>query len=115
MKPSGQDMYIEAGDYSYPFQVLLPPNLPTSFEHQYGQIRYSISSTIDIPWAFDKHTQKSFSVISNLDLNTIGPQIRQPYALAGSKVFCCWCCASEPVLANFESNFKLFVILLVNY
>lgn len=102
MKQPESDMYIEAGDYSYPFQILLPPNLPTSFEHQFGQIRYSISATIDIPWAFDKHTTRSFSVISNTDLNSIGPQIRQPYGLSGEKIFCCWCCASEPALANFE-------------
>ena len=96
------DTYLEAGDYSYPFQVMLPPNLPTSFEHEYGQIRYSISATIDIPWAFDKHSVKSFTVINVCDLNSLGPALRQPYGVTGSKVFCCWCCASEPVIAKFD-------------
>lgn len=41
---------MEVGDYSYPFSVVLPPNLPTSFEHNIGRIRYSIRGTIDIPW-----------------------------------------------------------------
>ena len=95
-------MLIEVGDYTYPFQVLLPPNLPSSFEHEFGQIRYSISATIDIPWAFDKHATKSFTVINDYDLNLLGPAVRHPYGLSDSKVFCCWCCASEPVLANFE-------------
>ena len=96
------DLYLEAGDYSYPFQIMLPPNLPTSFEHEYGQIRYSISATIDIPWAFDKHTVKSFTVINVCDLNLLGPQLRIPFGVSGSKVFCCWCCTSEPVIAKFD-------------
>lgn len=87
------DTYLDAGDHSYPFQVLLPPNLPTSFEHEYGQIRYSISATIDIPWAIDKHSVKTFTVISISDLNSFRPTLRQPYGVSGSKVFCCWCCA----------------------
>ena len=47
-------MFIEVGDYSYPFQVILPHNLPTSFEGLHGQVRYSINAKIDIPWAFNK-------------------------------------------------------------
>lgn len=101
-KQPNSDLYLEPGDYSYPFQIVLPPNLPTSFEHTYGQVRYSINGTIDIPWAFDKHTTRSFSVINNVDLNLCSPALRQPYGVSGSKVFCCWCCASEPVTAKFN-------------
>jgi len=80
----------------------LPPNIPTSFEHENGQIRYSISATIDIPWAFDKHTVRSFTVLSVSDLNLLDPILKQSYGVSGSKVFCCWCCASEPVMARFD-------------
>lgn len=44
------DLYLEAGNVSYPFQYLLPYNLPTSFEHDVGRVRYEIDATIDIPW-----------------------------------------------------------------
>ena len=39
-KQANQDLYLEVGDYSYPFQIVLPPNLPTSFEHFFGRTRY---------------------------------------------------------------------------
>ena len=39
-KPPNGDLYLEVGEYAYPFQIVLPPNLPTSFEHMYGKIRY---------------------------------------------------------------------------
>ena len=49
-KPGNQDLYLEAGDYSFPFSFTLPPNLPSSFEVWHGHIRYRITATIDVPW-----------------------------------------------------------------
>jgi sporulation-control protein spo0M len=50
-KKLNDDVYLEPGqDYTYPFNVNLPVNLPMSFEHKVGQIRYSINGTINIPW-----------------------------------------------------------------
>ena len=49
-KPPNSDLYIEVGEYAYPFQIMLPPNVPTSFEHSVGHVRYSIYGTLDIPW-----------------------------------------------------------------
>ena len=31
------DLYLEAGEYNYPFQAALPANLPSSFEHFLGK------------------------------------------------------------------------------
>jgi hypothetical protein len=47
---NGGDLYLEAGFHNLPFNIILPTQLPTSFEHQFGQIRYSVRATIDIPW-----------------------------------------------------------------
>jgi hypothetical protein len=47
---NGGDLYLEAGVHNLPFNVILSPFLPTSIEHEYGHIRYSIEATIDIPW-----------------------------------------------------------------
>lgn len=98
---SAGDLYLEPGDYSYPFNIVLPPNLPTSFEHIYGRVRYSIYGTIDIPWAFDKHTTRSFTIVSPLDLNS-NPNLRQPYSVSASKVLCCGPCKSDPITASFS-------------
>ena len=49
-RQGNQDAYMEVGEFSYPFEFVLPPNIPTSFEHSIGRTRYSIDGTIDIPW-----------------------------------------------------------------
>jgi len=87
------------GESTYPFKFVLPPSIPTSYQNKrttFGQIQFTLDGTIDIPWGFNVIFSRSFTVIINLDLNLLGPGIRQPYALEVSKIFCCWCCASEP-------------------
>ena len=39
-------LYLEPGDLSYPFQITLPSNLPTSFEHNHAHVRYSFQGNI---------------------------------------------------------------------
>ena len=58
-----------AGDYSYTFHVILPDNLPTSFDGKYGQIHYEIITTIDRPARYPKVFKLPFTVIQPLDLN----------------------------------------------
>ena len=60
--------------------------LPSSFEHDIGQIRYTLTGTINIPWSFDKHTRKSFTVINHVDLNKFNPILRQPIEVSESKI-----------------------------
>jgi hypothetical protein len=79
----------------------LPTNLPTSFEHSIGNVRYLIHATVDIPWARDKHSIKSFTVISHYDLNQ-QPALRQPFKAFGTKILCCLFCKSDPITAEFS-------------
>ncbi|XP_043248558.1 arrestin domain-containing protein 17-like [Colletes gigas] len=60
---------IPAGYHEYPFEFQLPHNIPTSFEHIYGHIRYTVKAAIDRPWKFNHECKIAFTVISNLDLN----------------------------------------------
>lgn len=62
---------MPTGKYSYPFQFQLPPNLPTSFEGEYGHVRYWVRASIEKPWKFDHMTKKAFTVVSALDLNSL--------------------------------------------
>ena len=96
-KKPDENLSLEAGEYSYPFELLLPSNLPTSFEHDYGQIRYSLIGMIDI--GMNKiHTTRSFSLINNVDLNWQSPINKQPYTVTGTKTFGILCCVFEPAL-----------------
>ncbi len=49
-QPGNDELFLEAGSHSLPFNVILPQQLPTSFESYFGNIRYLIRATIDIPW-----------------------------------------------------------------
>lgn len=105
VKEENNDLFLEVGDYTYPFTVNLPLNLPTSFEHIYGKMRYSLNATIDIPWAIDKHSTKSFTVVSILDLNAIREQnLRKSVEITDTKVLCCGPCKSNPIMAEFTAK-----------
>ncbi|KAG6798960.1 arrestin domain-containing protein 17 [Apis mellifera caucasica] len=66
---SNSRMTIPFGYHEYPFNFQLPHNIPSSFEHKYGHVRYTIKVVMDRPWRFDHQTKIAFTVISTLDLN----------------------------------------------
>lgn len=73
------------GTYCYPFQFQLPENIPSSFEGEYGHVRYTVKATIEKPKRFTHVTKTAFSVIGSLDLNTI-PQIDVSFFLQNKMV-----------------------------
>lgn len=66
---SGTEFDLPIGEHFYPFNCALPPTLPSSFEHDYGYVRYTVKATIDRPWKFDHEVKTAFTVVSNFDLN----------------------------------------------
>lgn len=102
-KDAHNDLYLEVGEYTYPFKIILPDGIPSSFYHEIGKIGYTLKSTVDIPWAFDKHTIRSFTLINPLDLNKLPPTLRQPYGVSETKILCCGCCSSDPITVTFST------------
>lgn len=84
-KQEKNDLFLEVGFYTYPFTFILPEAIPSSFEHSVGKIRYSLTGTVSIPWSFDKHTVRSFTVISHVDLNQLSPFFKQPAQAVATK------------------------------
>lgn len=68
---SGHECKVEAGVHQYPFSFQLPNQLPTSFEGQYGNVRYYVQAKADRPWAFDYKFKAGFTVNAFVDLNQI--------------------------------------------
>ena len=67
----GEDPVLQPGDYSYPFQFLIPNiNVPTSVEGKYGYVRYWLKGIVDRPWRFDITTIAAFTVLEYVDINT---------------------------------------------
>ena len=58
-----------AGLHAYPFEIPLHKDLPSSFEGEYGYVRYLCTATIDKPWKFNHSVKAAFTVLSLLDLN----------------------------------------------
>lgn len=63
------EIVLPIGNHVYPFTCVLPPTLPSSFEGDYGHVRYTIKVILDRPWKFDQEIKAAFTVISPLDLN----------------------------------------------
>lgn len=69
---SGDDPVLQPGDYSYPFQFVIPnQNMPTSVEGSHGYVRYWLKGIIDRPWKFDITTTAVFTMLEYVDINTL--------------------------------------------
>ncbi|CAG5116543.1 unnamed protein product [Candidula unifasciata] len=99
---------MEAGQYTYPFQFHVPAICPTSFEGQYGYVRYWVKVTIERPWKKDISAKKIFTVISPLDLS-LEPNAAQPAYNTREKHICCMCCMSGPITATLRLSQKGYV------
>ena len=60
-----------AGNHRIPFAFEIPSECPSSYEDQYGYIRYNCKAIMDRPWKFNHETKAGFTVIKPLDLNSI--------------------------------------------
>ncbi|XP_076443877.1 arrestin domain-containing protein 17-like [Babylonia areolata] len=99
---------MAAGEHWLPFSFTLPPNLPPSFEGDYGYIRYWTKATVDRPWKFDHHTKRAFSVISGLDLNQ-EPTAPESLHYHGEISAGCCCVPSGRFSGRFCTNYRGFV------
>lgn len=72
---NGNEIELPAGEHNYPFTFVVPPHVPSSFEGEFGHVRYTIKAVLDRPWKFDQETKMVFTVISPLDLN-LDPEMK---------------------------------------
>ena len=90
--------YLEAGEQSFPFEMQLPANLPSSFAFIHACVTYNLKGIIDIP-STKKFVDLPIVVIEKLDLND-DPVLRQPATGSQVKNICCCCCKSDPIIAK---------------
>lgn len=94
---------IPVGIHTYSFTFQLPSGIPYSShgpcEGQYGHVGYKVDANLDIHLGFDLHTKREFKVIGYEDLKLF-PELRIPCEAEEVKVFCCWCCRSDPLIVR---------------
>jgi hypothetical protein len=66
---AGVTEVLPAGENSIPFSMMLPNHIPSSFEGEYGYVRYTVKATIDRRWKFDLEVKAAFTVLLSFDLN----------------------------------------------
>lgn len=60
---------LPEGSHTFPFRYSLPNSCPTSFEGEFGSVRYVCRAFIDIPWKTDYVAKRAFTVVRTYDLN----------------------------------------------
>ncbi|XP_050074789.1 arrestin domain-containing protein 17-like [Anopheles maculipalpis] len=95
-----EPIVMDPGRQVYKFALQLPNSLPTSFEGDYGYIRYTARVIFERPWKFDLTYKIAFTVVNQLNLNTISPPLNVPVVQEHIKHFYCGPCRSEPLTIN---------------
>ncbi|KAF7997819.1 hypothetical protein HCN44_009217 [Aphidius gifuensis] len=104
----GPTIEFSADDYSYPFTFELPNKLPSSFEHKWGRVRYTVSATLDHGLKFDQEVKAAFTILSDYNLNT-DQKALEPVDQLLSKTFGYFCYGSKPMRVNIKMPVKGYV------
>lgn len=87
---------IPPGTHTYKFTCALPATLPTSFEGQHGQIRYTVTILVEQSSQRSTTYREGFTVLKNVNLND-DPWLMSPKKLELSKTFGWWIFKSDPL------------------
>lgn len=60
-----------SGVHDFPFNCVLPDQIPPSFDNDYGYVRYTIKATLRANWRPDENIEVKFFVRSQVDLSKI--------------------------------------------
>lgn len=101
---------MSAGEHVFPFEFPLPEDIPSTFQHGYGSIRFTVKVTVDRPWKTDYESEREITVISPIRLQKISSSFLQPAEYSDEKTVCCFCCASGPVQVDVSLEKRAFVV-----
>ncbi|CAI5444142.1 unnamed protein product [Caenorhabditis angaria] len=92
--PCFPERTLPAGIHEVPFSYTLPKSLPSSFEGEFGHIRYTCKAICERPWDFDIVTRKAFTVIGIEDINS-DAKLNEPTTFCESNQSVTFCCRSS--------------------
>uniref|UniRef100_A0AC34Q5Y0 Arrestin C-terminal-like domain-containing protein n=1 Tax=Panagrolaimus sp. JU765 TaxID=591449 RepID=A0AC34Q5Y0_9BILA len=89
-----REKILPAGVHEVPFSYTLPKTLPSSFEGEFGFVRYTCKATCERPWDFDIVARKVFTVIGIEDINGDAEAL-SPASTADSNYNIRFCCRKQ--------------------
>ncbi|KAE9555499.1 hypothetical protein FO519_001267 [Halicephalobus sp. NKZ332] len=94
--PDGKsrEKILPAGIHEVPFSYTLPKTLPSSFEGEFGFIRYTCRATCERPWDFDIVARKVFTVVGIEDINGDSEAL-SPASVSDSNYNIKFCCRKQ--------------------
>lgn len=104
---TGSDIELQAKRYTNSISCTLPQNLPSSFQGQFGAIRYVLRVFIDMG-RIEEINETEFKVYTPLDLNNF-PHLRYPKTIEMSRDFCCWIWRHGPLNISAHVPYTGFV------
>lgn len=93
--------------YSNSITCTLPQNLPSSFQGQFGAVRYMLRVFVDMG-RIEEINETEFKVYTPLDLNNL-PHLRYPKTIEMSRDFCCWIWRHGPLNISAHVPYTGFV------
>ncbi|XP_029735873.2 arrestin domain-containing protein 17 [Aedes albopictus] len=94
----GEEVELKEGTHIHKFSYKLPTDCPTSFEGDFGYIRYTARIVFERPWKYDLTYKIAFTVVNQLDLNKISPPLNVATVQENLKQFSCGPCRSAPMI-----------------
>ncbi|XP_016950508.1 arrestin domain-containing protein 1 [Drosophila biarmipes] len=106
----GSQLELPTGKYVFPFRTTIPPNAPTSFNGEHGQIKHEVTLTIDRAVRYNNTFKQCFSVILPHDLNK-RQEYKEPLQRLESKSFW-WGSifgAHKPMVMDVSTSYSAYV------
>ena len=94
------------GEYSYPFEIQLPSDMPSSLN---GYINYYLRACIHIPWKFKKKIKHPIRVINPVNFN-LNSHLKQSVTLEDTQMISSFRCKSLPVTIRLSIAKSGFVV-----
>lgn len=62
------EQLLEAGTHKFPFRFKLPTQLPSSFDGEYGFIRYTVTVKVEYPTEPSQEIERRITIIKSQDV-----------------------------------------------
>lgn len=105
---SDDGIVLPAGNHCFPFEYILPRNLPSTYEGRWGQAKYVVKAALQRPWKFDIDRETELNVKAFVDLND-EPELARPIGGLSEFTAGIMCVRSGPITVELRVGRRGYV------